>query len=233
MGEGPLDLDEVLERAARGRVAFEDYIERPIALEPKPMTLVVRDVRTREEGRAWHVLGMALLVVEAMALTVLSGRGLFRDFGAMTVAFFVAALGFLLVVKGRPRTSTTEVPLLWVNSALELLRVREHPEQEDLRTSSNIAFDSVDEVLYAQRDFRLPGSRSAGRVDGAAVFLRLRDGAVWPIIPATLAKRETYNIALGIAQRLGVGVKQVGLGWADPDAEGLGTAGRRPLVRER
>lgn len=211
----PDDLIDVLERAASGAVAFEDYIESPIAIEPKPRTLLILDRREREEGRPWHVLGMALLVVLVAALTVMAGRGAFRDYGAMTLAFAFAAVGVLLIVKGRPRRTGFEVPLLWMDSNLALLRVREHPEQEELTTSSNIAYEDVREVLFAQRLFRLPGARESARVDGAAVFVRLWDGAVWPLIPATLAKREAYNIALGVAQRLNVGVKQVGSGWSD------------------
>lgn len=212
------EVMDVLERAHAGAVAFEDVIDEPVALEPKPRTLLILDKRSREQGRPLHLLGIALLVVLVAAVTVLSGRGVFHDYGAMTLAFAVAAVGVLLIVRGRPRKSVAEVPLLWMDSNLGLLRVREHPEQQALTESSNIAFEQVREVLYASRSFRLPGAREAGRVDGAAVFLRLWDGAVWPVIPATLSKRESYNIALGIAQRVGVGVKQVGAGWSDPDA---------------
>lgn len=211
----PEDLMDVLERAASGAVAFEDVIESPIAVEPKPRTLVILDRRQQEKGRPWHILGMALLVLLVAALTILSGRGFFRELGAMTAVFAVAALSVGLIIKGRPRTVRFEVPLLWMDSSLGLFRLREHPEQETLNSSSNLSFDEAREVLFAQRSFRLPGARDAARVDGAAVFIRLWDGAVWPVIPATLAKREAYNIALGIAQRLRVGVKQVGAGWSD------------------
>lgn len=212
----PLELDEVLERARQGSVAFEDVIERPIAVEPKPRTLLILDQRTIEQGRPWHVLGTSMILVGIVFLTLMSGRGIMRDFGVMTGVFAYAAVSVLLVFRGRPRRFMREIPLLWLSSTLGVVRVREHPDQDILTTSSNIDFDDVDEVLFAQRKFR-PGS-SRAEVAGAAVFLRLFDGAVWPVIPATLATREAYNIALGLAQRIGVGVKQVGTGWSDPTA---------------
>ncbi len=214
----PLELDDVLARAASGGVAFEDVIQRPIAIEPQPRTLVILDHRGTEHGFPWHSVGWAILLVSVVAATLLSGRGLFRDLGAMTLGFAIVAFAVLLIVRARPKLVYSEVPLLWVNSTMGILRVREHPDQVELTTSSNIAFDEVREVLFSQRDFRFPGVRRGGEVSGAAVFLRLWDGAVWPIIPATLEKRDAYNIALGVAQRVGVGVKQVGAGWSDAPA---------------
>lgn len=212
---GLLALDDVLERAASGKVAFEDVIESPIAIEPKPRTLYILDRRSEESGRPWHMLGWTIVVVGAAVLALVSGGGFFRDFGAMAAALMVGAVAVLLIRRGRPHVHHVEVPLLWLDGGLRMLRVREHPEQRDLLVSSNISFDDVYQVLFAQRSFQIPGARTAGRVDGAAVFLRLRDGAVWPVVPATLAKNEAYNIALGVAQRIGVGVKQVGSGWSD------------------
>lgn len=215
MSPGVVTMDDILDRAAAGQVAFEDVIQKPIAIEPQPRTLMILDRRVEEHGFAWHTVGWMILVVGLVVLTLLSGRGIFRDLGATTLAFSIAAFAGILVVRGRPKTQRREVPLLWVSSSLGLLRVREHPEQEALTTSSNIAFDEVREILFAQRAFRLPGTRRGGEVDGAGVFVRLWSGEVWPVIPATLAKQEAYNIALGVAQRIGVGVKQVGSGWSD------------------
>jgi hypothetical protein len=212
-----LDLDEVLERARQGSVAFEDVIDRPIAVEPKPRTLLILDQRTIEHGRPWHVFGTAMLLVGVVFLTLMSGRGIMRDFGVMTGVFAYFAVTVLLIFRFRPKRMLREVPLLWLSGTLGIVRVREHPDQEILTTSSNIDFDDVHEVLFAQRMFHPRGTRA--EVSGAAVFLRLFDGAVWPVIPATLATREAYNIALGLAQRIGVGVKQVGKGWADQQAE--------------
>jgi hypothetical protein len=207
------ELDDVLERARQGSVAFEDVIERPIAVEPKPRTLLILDQRTIEEGRPWHILGTSMILVGIVFITLMSGRGIMRDFSVMTGVFAYSAFAVLLVFRGRPRRFLREIPLLWLSSTLGIVRVREHPDQDILTTSSNIDFDDIDEVLFAQRKFRPLGSRA--EVAGAAVFLRLFDGAVWPVIPATLATREAYNIALGLAQRIGVGVKQVGTGWSD------------------
>ncbi|MFT6399574.1 MAG: hypothetical protein ACJAYU_004343 [Bradymonadia bacterium] len=214
----PLELDEVLARAREGAVAFEDVIDNPIAIEPKPRTLLIIDQRTVERGRPWHILGATMLLLGVVFLTVMSGRGIMRDFGVMTAVFAYSAMAVLLILRGHPQRVLREVPLLWLSAGLGVVRVREHPDQEILTTSSNIDFDDIDEVLFAQRLFRPNTSRA--EVAGAAVFLRLFDGSVWPVIPATMATREAYNIALGVAQRIGVGVKQVGTGWADlPETE--------------
>ena len=133
----------------------------------------------------------------------------------LAVVSIAVGLG-LIMLKGRPERERDDVPLLWLNASLGALRVREGSEQRSLSESSTIAFDDVHEVLFAIRD--VPTGRGRALVEGAAVFIRLYDGTVWPVIPATLAKREAYPIALGIAQRLGVGVKQVGSGWRSEGA---------------
>lgn len=212
------DAFEALERASTGGVAFEDVIEAPLALEPRPRTLFIVDRRAVETGRPWHLVGVALLILLGAFVAWRTGTGTFSSAGASMTALSVAVLGLVLVFKGRPRKSMVEVPLAWLDSRLGLLRVREHAQQRHLTESSNIGFADVREVLYAERHFRLPSARTDARVAGAAVFIRLWDGAVWPIIPATLARQEAYAIALGVAQRVGVGVKQVGVGWSDKDA---------------
>ncbi len=209
------DRDDIRERASAGAVAFEDVVQKPLAFEPKPRTLLIVDRRVSESGRAWHLLGLLMLVGLVAVHLVRFGVGSLHGFGAMAASATVLSFATVLIVRGRPRKVQHEVPLLWLSSTLGLLRLRESPDQGNLSDSSNIAFEEVAELLFSRRSFQLPGARGAGRVEGAGVFVRLLDGAVWPVIPATLAQREAYNIALGVAQRIGVGVKQVGSGWTD------------------
>ena len=88
-----------------------------------------------------------------------------------------------------------------------------------LTDSTSVGFDEVDEILFAVRGVPVPHGRSDARVEGAGVFVRLLDGAVWPVIPATHARQEAYSIASGLAARIGVGVKQVGAGWSSRDRD--------------
>ena len=204
------------DRAARGTVAFEDVVERPFAFSPKPRTLVVVDRREREVGRPLHIWAFGAAVVGLAAFFALTSVSSLRGVGpVLSVVSIAVGLG-LIMLKGRPERERDDVPLLWLNASLGALRVREGSEQRSLSESSTIAFDDVHEVLFAIRD--VPTGRGRALVEGAAVFIRLYDGTVWPVIPATLAKREAYPIALGIAQRLGVGVKQVGSGWRSEGA---------------
>lgn len=207
--------DEASGRAARGGVAFEDVVERPVAFSPKPRTMVVVDRRLREMGRPLHIWALGAAIVGLAAFFALSTVSSLRGTGPVLSVVSVAVGLGLVMLKGRPRTEREDVPLLWMNASLGMLRVRESGAQRSLAPSSNIGFDEVHEVLYALREVPAAGGRA--QVEGAAVFVRLRDGVVWPIIPATLAKREAYQIALGVAQRIGVGVKQVGAGWRTDD----------------
>ena len=200
--------------AEQGRVAFEDFIQQPIALEPRPRTLLVEDRRTVERGRPWHRLGWAIVGAVVVVLAVV-GPDVLRNLSTQTAAFVVAALGIVLIRRGKPTIEHRDVPLLWIDSSARSFRVRESPDQRDLSASGGIDFDDVDEVLFAVRNILLPNDTSGATVQSVGVFLRLLDGTVWPVIPGTLARREAYNIASGIAVRLNVGVKQVGTGWTD------------------
>ncbi|MCB9531086.1 MAG: hypothetical protein H6698_01555 [Myxococcales bacterium] len=218
LSDGPasaaeLAADEAAERAARGEIAFEDHVERPIALEPRPRTLLIVDRRESERGRPLHRVGWAIVALVVGWLAYV-GTGVLDDLGVMTAAFAVLVVGLILVRRGRPVVETREVPLLWMNSSLRVLRLRESAEQADLMQSSTIPFEEVREVLYATRNVPLPGDAGGASVDAAAVFLRLWDGTVWPVISSTLAKGPAFAVATGVAIRLNVGVKQVGAGWS-------------------
>lgn len=207
-----MSADSIEERAARGAVAFEDPIEAPVAYAPRPQTLVVVDRRERETGAPLHVVGVGILLATAIGMfTVLDGSAM-RNLGVVLGIVAAIATGYLMVRKGRPASRFEEVPLLWLHTGLRLLRVRQSPESERLSDAPNIAFDEVREVLFAVRKFTPRGSDAP--IDGAAVFIRMVDGAVWPVIPGTLEKEAAYKIAVGVGTRVGVRVKQVGQGWA-------------------
>lgn len=197
------------ERAARGEVAFEDVIAAPTLWSPQPGTLVVLDRRAHEAGIPWHYVGLVLLTLAGVSFAVALGGEALRDLTVL--ALFVAAvgLGTALWLRGRPRLRREEIGLLWLNTHLRLLRVREAANQQRLSESASIDFEDVREVLYSVRPVRM----DRVSVDGAAVFLRLDDGTVWPVIPASHDKEASYRVATTLSRTLGVRVKQVGAGW--------------------
>lgn len=205
--------DTIHERAARGEVAFEDPIRHPLAYAPKPQMLLVVDRRETERGVPWPAVGAAMFGVTLLFLFAVLDAVDLRDLGVAAAVGAALAVSFALIRRGRRAVDAREVPLLWLHTGLRVLRVRQSPSQERLSDAPNIEFDEVREVLYSLR--RAPAVVGGPPMEGAAVFLRLVDGAVWPVIPSTLAKDDAYRIAVGVAQRVGVRVKQVGQGWSD------------------
>ena len=192
-------------------VAYEDFVERFRVVEPRPRTLYVFDVRGRRRRLGAVFWAGALLIVSAFAALAVRGPSGFTGLDGAIVLTTWIGLGVVLVVRSRTRDPGTEIPLLWLDGSTRVLRVRQQAGQESLTDSAPIGFEEVDELLFASRRIAPPGSRA--RVDGAGVFIRLLDGAVWPVVPATLDAEGAYRLALGIASRVGVGVKQVGQGW--------------------
>ena len=216
MAAALMSTDSIEERAARGAVAFEDPIEAPVAYAPRPQTLLVVDRRERETGAPLHVVGVGILLTTVIVLFAVLDGSAMRNLGVVLGVVAALASGYLLVRKGRPSLRFEEVPLLWLHTGLRLLRVRQSPESDRLSDAPNIAFGEVREVLFAVRKFTPRGADTP--LDGAAVFIRLVDGAVWPVISGTLEKEAAYKIAVGLGTRVGVRVKQVGQGWAADSA---------------
>lgn len=213
----------IRERALAGQIAYEDVVQRLVALKPQPASLFVVDRRVHRAGYPWHVVGIALLIVPLTLWTTFGNPGSRLGWsGWLTGAALVAAALFL-IVRAKPKRVRDDVPLIWLDGMRRVLRVREYPEQRELSDSPEIEMDDVVEVLYALRAVELPGGARTSDVEGAGVFLRLEDGVVWPIVPSTLDQETAYRTALGIAHRIGVGVKQVGAGWsAEPTERPVG-----------
>ena len=201
-------------RAAAGQIAYDDVVQRLVAMKPQPASLFVLDRRVQRQGYPWHVVGIALLIVPLTLWTTFGNPGARLGWaGWLTGAALVAAALFL-IVRARPRAVRDDVPLIWIDGMRRVLRVREHPDQREISESPEIEMDDVIEVLYELRSVQLPGGARTSDVEGAGVFLRLVDGTVWPVVPSTLDQETAYRTALGIAHRIGVGVKQVGAGWS-------------------
>lgn len=216
MAAAPMTMlsdDVIQDRAARGEVAFEDPIRQPVAYAPRPQMLLVADRRRTERGIPWPAVGMGMLAVTFVVLFVWLDGVALRDLGVAAGVAAAMGLSFALMRRGRQRVDLSEVPLLWLHTGLRVLRVRQSPTQQRLSEAPNVSFDEVREVLFALR--QAPAQPGGPELESAAVFLRLVDGAVWPVIPSTLAKDDAYRIAVGVGQRVGVRVKQVGQGWSD------------------
>ncbi len=213
------EREAIAERAARGGVAYEDLVERPTVVEPRPRALYVFDRRPSRPTLALRAWGVSLLVASVVGWLVFTNARPIEGVSSWIVAALVLGVAAVLIVRGRPGRRDADVPLAWIDSSSGVLRVREYPGQTALTDSSSVAFDEVDEILFAVRGVPVPHGRSDARVEGAGVFVRLLDGAVWPVIPATHARQEAYSIAAGLAARIGVGVKQVGAGWSSRDVD--------------
>lgn len=207
----------IADRAARGGVAYEDLVERPTVVEPRQRALYVFDRRASRPSVALRAWGVGILVASVVGWLVFTNARPIEGVTSWIVAALVLGVAAVLIVRGRPASRDADVPLAWIDSTSGMLRVREYPGQSALTDSTSIPFEDVDEVLFSVRAVPVPHGRADARVEGAAVFVRLLDGAVWPIIPATHARQEAYSIAAGVAARIGVGVKQVGSGWASAE----------------
>lgn len=203
------------ERAARGLVAYEDFVESPIAFKPSPRQLYIVDQRAEGNARRWMSAGISmgvffvtLLVMEFLDKWTVGIGGLL--FGAIILA--AAALMILIGIRTKRFRA---VPLAWINGSRKLLKIREDPRKDGFAQSKNIYFNEIKEIIFAIRKTNVPGAPSKVGVEGAGVFIRLYSGTVWPVIPSTLKRDRAYNIAVQIAKKTHVGVKQVGLQWAE------------------
>lgn len=206
--------EPIAERARAGLVAYEDVVERPVAYKPAPRRLMVVDQRrdSRVEALRYAAVATPLILVFGAAL-------LFGRTPALTSSWFavavLATVAVAVFVRRNVRPSSEAVPLAWVDAARAELRVREYPGQDGLSESTPIDFGEVEQILFATRRIPSAAAHQRGGIEAAGVFVRLWDGTVWPIIPATLDRERAFSIAGRVATLVGVGVKQVGAGWSD------------------
>lgn len=199
-------------KAEAGEVAYEDFVQAPRAYEPEPRVLSVFDARVEGARHGMRALGIGVIAT-AIVLHFVRGGGEIRDSTALLGAAVVLLSGVALIVQSfRGRVRRT-VPLLWLSQTDGVFRVREYAEQETLNDSREHPNDDVESVLFARRLVTMPGSGAGSKIEMAGVFLRMASGAVWPVIPSTLAAEEAFRIAQALGIRLGISVKQVGRGW--------------------
>jgi len=222
------ELSRIQMRAYAGEIAYEDHVDAPYVVGPRALSLYVMDRSHRRVGRPWHVLGILIFVVVTFAHLVFSKQSFALGWTGWLSTLTLYGVASLLVVKGRPSDQIEDRPLLWLEGMDQWVRVREAPWQDSLASSAPIPFEEIDELLFAVRKVRTPGTST--RVDAFGVFLRLRDGTVWPVIPSTQDREGAYRVAMGVARRVGVGVKQVGQGWS---SGGEGTVEVRPSASAR
>lgn len=207
--------EAIRERAARGLVAYEALIERPVVVRPQRGELYV--VERRSDPRAGRYRSTAVsAALIAGSLVFLSLRaGGWEKTWVLLASVPAWALAWWAWQRAATFVKTWQTPLAWLSLNHGFLRLRENPEQNDLAASIPIELDQVSEVIYATRQIAVPGASAGAKVDGAGVFVRLESGAVWPIIPATFMREEAFAIAMAVARPMMVGVKQVGTGWND------------------
>lgn len=206
--------EQIAEKARAGQVAFEEVIERPVAYKPAPRRLMVVDQRRDRKVESLRYAAVAAPLLFVFAATLLFGRTDVLRSGWFAVAA-LAAFAVAIVVRRNMKPHDDAVPLAWVDAARGELRVREYPGQDGLSESAPIDFGEVEHILFATRRISPAHTHGRGYIEASGVFVRLWDGTVWPIIPATLDRERAFSIAGRVASLIGVGVKQVGAGWSD------------------
>lgn len=208
--------DEVIrERAARGQVAYEALIEKPVVVRPQRGELYVVERRSDPRAGRFRSTAVSAALIAATLVFVSLRAGGWEKTWVLLSAVPAWGLAYWAWQRANRHNRTWQMPLAWLSLNHGFLRLRENPEQIDLSGSVPIEIDQVSEVIYATRAIAVPGASAGAKVDGAGVFVRLESGAVWPVIPSTFMREEAFSIAMAIARPMMVGVKQVGSGWND------------------
>ena len=197
--------------ASQPRLAYE-----PRAVEVKPNLYEIRADREDPDVIPWGFWGgvVAALVGGYILFSgVLAGPAV--DFSVVDLAV-IAGLGMTgLVLYRLGRKSTLD------EMALCTLDMREQiiswPTADD-GVPPAVAFQDVQEVIFAIVDVPVEGSRSEAQIDAASVELRDGRGRALPLVAPTTSKGEAHRIARMIAEVFGLSVNYQGTGvseWAD------------------
>ncbi len=207
--------DEARGRAMRGEIAYEAIVGRAVQVQDPHGVVRIWEHRRRRRSPAMQFVGVGLLVLALVGHLLTGGGGVeaFRDLSSITTAAVVAAAGVGLAVAGGRRQPAEAELLAVVDPVARTLVVREYAGQRRLVGSEPRDLDGVAEVLFARRSPRISTTSAAQAGEGAGVFVRFHDGAVWPIIPSTARVEEAFAVARTVAEAARVKVKQVGRGW--------------------
>jgi hypothetical protein len=201
-------------RAAAGNIAWEEHVDSVWSQQNGGTRMVVRASDTRLEGRRWDWMGYALLLL--VAWLIIAGYPTELSWGAEWLSNSILfGVGLVLAVRGTPLRHASRKVVLDVDVASQRLWIRQHPDDTPMDGEQGIELWRAAEVLFARR--RVVVSGGGVPSDVAGVFLRLSDGAVWPIASGVRDHGTAFTSARAIARFLRVPLKQVGWGWGGAD----------------
>ncbi|MCA9562656.1 MAG: hypothetical protein KC561_04160 [Myxococcales bacterium] len=190
-------------------------VRRPAVFRVRPRLYRIVDARYVPVGQQdMRNAGMACVLIAL-------GLFLFLDIdfihNPIVPAFLgaLAVLGVAFIVRAPLRLASTL--LCEVDLAAEKLRfpqvssngIGPHVNEYDLL--------DVHRLLFARRDIPVANRRSGDvKINGYAVFLRMGDDELVPIIEASFDQDRTYYVAQFLSEALNLTIKQVGKGWSDP-----------------
>lgn len=205
------DRATFVQRATSGNIAWEEHVDTIWSQQQGGTRMVVRAIDTRLEGRRWDWLGYACLLF--VAWLMVAGYPADLSWGAEWLGnAFLFGVGLVLAVRGRPTRHSSRKVVLDVDTEKQQLWVRQHPDDAGMHEEQAIELWRAAEVLFARR--RVVLSNAGVPSDVAGVFLRLHDGAVWPVASGVRDHSTAFTSARAIARFLRIPLKQVGWGWS-------------------
>jgi hypothetical protein len=206
------DARDEWDRARAGEIAYDELVVRPMLVARGSGDVVVVDRRSRAAAYEAWIWAAWVAVTLLVAWLTFTSPWLLRGWTGLLVGGILAASGVLAWRRGRTESESQWRILARIEVGVGNVLVRGSPHRtlDDCAVIHSI--DDVDEVLFASRRVRVS---KTGQGDGVGIFLRFRDGSVWPIVPSTLAQGEAYQVATRLGLALRVRVKQVGLGFLD------------------
>ena len=199
------------QRATAGNIAWEEHVDTIWSQQNGGTRMVVRASDTRIEGRRWDWLGYSCLLL--VAWLMIAGYPTELTWGAEWLSNAILfGFGLVLALRGRPIRHASRKVVLDVDVEKQRLWIRQHPDDAQAEEEPAIELWRAAEVLFARR--RVVVSDGGVPSDVAGVFLRLQDGAVWPVASGVRDHSTAFTSARAIARFLRVPLKQVGWGWS-------------------
>lgn len=196
--------------AASGEVAYEDHFDALTFHFTGAEHVSLAGARTLVNGPRLDVAGWGMVVAGMVWIVALAHPSFHYSMHAWFIYLVWFGIAAMLIVRGRPVRTTERVELIRMDASTGAFSVRHAPwhQQPDGEWSADSS--EVDEVLFATRR-RWLDERSSMETFG--VFIRLRDGRVWPVVPMLDDQKAAFQAANMISRRVEARVKQVGVNW--------------------
>ena len=186
-------------------------VRRPTILELAPRVFRITDTRFEPVGTDVRSVGLALIVI-SVGLLVFLDLNLSVDPTMPSASILLGILGLVIVRKAPlARRRTT---LLDLNLSQGVFSAPVKTTNGSGASIVEYGVDDVDELLFAMRDAPMyPDNPKSITVHAFALYIRVFDGDLIPVVEACVDKDRTFKVATFLAEAFDVGIKQVGKGW--------------------